>query len=127
MEKKKIMSSTNVVVLTGRLGKDPEVRSTGSGKSVVVFSIAVDDGFGDKKKTDWWDVEAWNKTAEAIGRLVVAGNRVTVTGSLKKDEWQDQSGNKRSKAKILATRVDIIDFAQGSNQAVEISDEDIPF
>lgn len=119
--------STNVVVLTGRLGKNPEVRATNNGKSVASFSIAVDDGWGEKKKTDWWDIEAWDKTAEAVGRLVTAGKRVTVTGSLKKDEWQDKnSGEKKSKTKIRAMSVDIIDFAE-KNQADGASDDDIPF
>ena len=122
--------STNVIVLTGRLGKDPEVRSTQAGKTVASFSVAVDDGWGDKKKTDWWDVEVWGKTAEAVGRLVTSGKRVTVTGSLKKDEWQDKtSGEKRSRTKILANQVDIIDFAdknQGDGHG-EVDDDSIPF
>ena len=122
--------STNVVVITGRLGKDPEVKSTNTGKAVAKFSIAVDDGWGDKKKTDWWDVEVWGKTAEAVGRLVTSGKRVTVTGALKLDTWQDKaSGDKRSKAKILALSVDIIDFSdknQGDGHG-EVSDDDIPF
>lgn len=120
--------STNVVVLTGRLGKDPEVRATNSGKSVVSFSIAVDDGWGEKKKTDWWDVEAWDKTAEAVGRLGKAGKRVTVTGSLKKDEWQDKSsGEKKSRTKIRAMSVDIVDFAEKNQGDGQGDDSDIPF
>ena len=124
------MSGTNVVVLTGRLGKDPELKSTNTGKALAKFSIAVDDGWGEKKKTDWWDVEVWGKTAEAVGRLVTAGKRVTVTGALKQETWQDkQTGDKRSKTKILALSVDIIDYA-ATNQADghgEVDDDDIPF
>ncbi len=122
--------STNVVVLTGRLGKDPEIRSTSSGKSVASFSIAVDDGWGDKKKTYWFNIEAWDKTAEAISRMVSSGKRVTVVGSLQEDTWKDSNtGDKRSRIKVLASRVDIIDFAeknQGDGHG-EVSDDDIPF
>lgn len=121
--------SVNVVVITGRLGKNPEIRSTPSGKSVASFSLAVDEGFGDKKKTNWFFVEAWDKTAEALGRLVTAGKRVTVVGSLQEDTWQDKnSGEKKSRIKILANRVDIIDFAeknQGDGQGED--DDSIPF
>ena len=122
--------STNVVVLTGRLGKDPEIRATNSGKSVASFSIAVDDGWGDKKKTYWFSVEAWDKTAEAVGRMVSSGKRVTVVGSLQEDTWNDsKTGDKRSRIKVLANRVDIIDFADKSQADghSEVSDDDIPF
>jgi single-strand DNA-binding protein len=123
--------STNVVVLTGRLGKDPEVRSTTSGKSVTSFSLAVDDGWGEKKKTNWFLVEAWDKTAESVGRMVTAGKRVTVVGSLQEDTWQDQkTGEKRSRIKVLANRVDIIDFAeknQGDGHGQVDDSDDTPF
>jgi single-strand DNA-binding protein len=102
--------SINLVVVTGRLGKDPEIRSTSSGKSVTSFSLAVDEGYGDKKSTLWVYCEAWDKTAEAIGRLVTKGSRVTVQGSLREDSWTDNDGNKKSRTKIVAQKVDIIDF-----------------
>lgn len=122
--------SVNCVVLSGRLGKDPELRSTPGGKSVVCFSLAVDDGWGDKKKTSWFYVEAWDKTAEAIARMVSAGKRVAVVGSLQEDTWADsKTGEKRSRLKVIARNVDIIDFNeknQGDGHG-EISDDDIPF
>jgi single-strand DNA-binding protein len=122
--------SVNCVTLLGRLGKDPELRSTTSGKSVVSFSLAVDDGWGDKRKTNWFTIEAWDKTAEAVARLATAGKRIAVVGSLQEDTWTDQkSGEKRSRTKILASRVDIIDFAeknQGDGQG-QVDDDDIPF
>jgi single-strand DNA-binding protein len=109
--------------VTGRLGRDPEVRVTASGKSVASFSIALDDGFGEKKTTLWLPVEVWDKTAEAIGRLVTAGKRVTVVGRIKEDTWNDaKTGEKRSKLKILANQIDIIDFAEKDEGA-----EDVPF
>lgn len=118
--------SLNVMVLSGRLGKDPELRSTNSGKSVCVFTLAVDRGYGDKKKTIWVNVEAWNKTAEAIARMVTKGKRVEVTGELDEDQWTDQSGQKKSRFKVVANKVDIIDFAEQDSPA-EVSDDDIPF
>lgn len=122
--------STNVVVISGRLGKDPEVKQTNGGKSVCSFSIAVDSGFGDKKKSMWVNVEAWDKTAEAIGRLVTSGKRVAVTGQLAQDEWTDaQTGQKKSRFKIRANQVDVIDFAEKTQADGhgEVSDDDIPF
>jgi single-strand DNA-binding protein len=105
--------SLNVVVLTGRLGKDPEVHATSSGKAVAGFTLAVDDGFGDNKKTLWLYCEIWGKRAEALGRLVNKGKRVTVTGRLSEESWTDkQSGQSRSKPKIVVDNIDIIDFIE---------------
>lgn len=113
--------STNVVVVSGRIGKAPEVKTTQSQKSVTSFSLAVDRGFGEKKKTVWLNVEAWDKTAEAIVRLTGQGKRVIVTGELDEDSWQDQQGGKRSRIKVIANRVDIIDYVEKEQT------EDVPF
>jgi single-strand DNA-binding protein len=121
--------SLNVVVLSGRLGKDPELKNTQSGKSVGTFSIAVDRGYGDKKKTIWMNIEVWGKTAEAVARLVTKGKRVEVTGELDEDSWVDQSGQKKSRFKIVANKVDIIDFPENGNstQSNDVDESDIPF
>lgn len=120
--------STNNVVLTGRLGKAPEVRQTPSGKSVGVFTLAVDRGYGDKKKTLWINVEVWNKTAEAVARLVTQGNRVTVVGELDEDVWRDRESNtERKRMKVVANSVDIIDFAESKPAERANNEDDIPF
>lgn len=116
--------STNVVVLTGRLGKNPEVKTTPSGKSVGSFSIAVDRGYGDKKRAVWVNIEVWNKTAEAVARLVTAGKRVTVVGELDEETWKDKEGNDRRRTKVVAQSVDIIDFA---DKGAEDEDQSVPF
>ena len=123
--------SVNTVVISGRVGRDPELRSTQNGKSVASFSIAVDDGFGEKKKTDWWDIEAWDKTAEAISRLSGAGKRVVITGKLKKESWNDtRTGEKKSRTKILANQIEIVDFvekSQADGYSAAEENDDIPF
>ena len=108
--------SVNSIVLSGRLGKNVELRSTTGGKSVASFSIAVDDGWGEKKSTIWVNIEVWDKTAEAVSKLVTAGKRVAVVGSLKEDVWQDKNGDKKSRFKVLASRVDIIDFPEKESE-----------
>jgi len=122
--------SVNSIVVSGRLGKDPELRSTSGGKSVAGFTLAVDEGYGEHKKTIWLYCEVWGKTAEAVARLVTKGKRVVVTGRLSEDKWTDkQSGQERSKPKVIANEVEIVDFAD-KDQADghgEVSDDDIPF
>lgn len=116
--------SLNVVVVSGRLGNDPNLRSTQGGTSVCGFNLAVDRGYGDKKKTLWLSVEAWGKTAEAVSRLVSKGKRVQVSGELDIDEWES-NGEKKSRTKIVANKIDIIDFADKEGESSD--SEDVPF
>lgn len=111
--------SINLVVLSGRLGRDPESRSTSTNKTVCSFSIAQDDGYGDNKTTQWWYIEAWDRTAEAVIRLVKKGSRVVVTGRLKTDSWEGKNGEKKTSTKIVATQVEIIDFADKKEEELE--------
>ena len=72
----------NVSAITGRLTKDPELRSTGSGKSVVSFTLAVVDP-DNKDSTDFIDCVAWESRAEFLGRYFVKGQKVEVSGKIK--------------------------------------------
>lgn len=70
------------LVIAGNIGKSAELRSTGNGEKVAGFSVAVDDGFGDKKRTLWFDVSIWGKRAEILAPMLVKGGKVTVSGDL---------------------------------------------
>jgi len=119
--------SINTITVSGRLGSKPELKSTNSGKTVTKFGVAVDSGFGSSKKSDWINVECWDRTAEAAAKFGDKGLRLAVTGRLAFDEWE-KNGEKVSRVKIVASQVEFIDYPQkseASNQ--EVSDEDIPF
>lgn len=121
--------SINSVVISGRLGKDPETRVTPTGKSVAAFSLAVDDGWGKDKSVTWVQVETWDKTAEAVGRLLSKGKRAIVAGRLKEYTWES-NGEKKSRFKVLADRVEVIDYPDekvAAGKADDIDDSDIPF
>ena len=70
------------LVIAGNIGKSAELRSTGNGEKVANFSVAVADGFGDKKRTLWFDVSIWGKRAEVLAPMLVKGGKVTVSGDL---------------------------------------------
>lgn len=70
------------LTIAGNIGKSAELRSTGSGEKVAGFSVAVDDGFGDKKRTLWFDVSIWGKRAETLAPMLTRGGKVCVTGDL---------------------------------------------
>lgn len=101
--------SINQVILLGRLTRDPEQRTTTSGKSVVNFGIAVDRG-GQDDGADFFDVTAWEKLGELVVQYLSKGRRVLVQGRLRQDSWDDkETGKKRSRIDITATDVTFLD------------------
>jgi single-strand DNA-binding protein len=96
----------NSVTLVGRLTTDPELRFTNTGTAVCEFSIAVDRVGTDE--TDFFDVVAWAKTAEAVSAYVAKGHQVGVSGSLRQHRWETPEGDKRSRVKVNANQVDFL-------------------
>ena len=88
----------NVVVLQGRLVREPEVRSTQGGATVCSFTIACDRDYqpgGAEKKTDFVDCSAWRSTAGFVERNFKKGMLVIVKGRLESRKWQDKQGQNR--------------------------------
>lgn len=100
----------NVIVLQGRMTRDPELRHTQTGKAVTSFSLAVDRDFkSNGKETDFIDVVAWGQTAEFVCSYLGKGRMIGVTGRLQVREWQDRDGNRRRSAEVQADRVYFLD------------------
>jgi len=100
------MSSINVVILEGNLTRNPELRYTPNGKSVCDFGLAVNEKYKDKEKTHFFDITTWGPTADACDCYLTKGSRVTVSGKLQQESWEDkETGQKRSKVKIVALNV----------------------
>jgi len=88
----------NILVLQGRLTRDPEIRTTQSGSTVAGFTLAVDRDYqpgGSEKKTDFVDCSAWRATAGFIERNFHKGNLIIVRGQLQSRKWQDKNGQTR--------------------------------
>jgi len=109
----------NQVILMGRLTRDPEQRTTSTGKTIASFSIAVDRA-GQDDSADFFDVTAWEKLGELVVQYLAKGRRVLVQGRLRQDTWDDkETGKKRSKVEVVATDVTFLDGPSdgaGSNQ-----------
>jgi single-strand DNA-binding protein len=101
----------NVWTFSGRVGADAELRTTQSGEKVLSFRVANDIGFGDRKTTQWVDCSYWGKRAEAVSSYVRKGDKITVSGELKLEEFQRRDGTPGSK---LAVRVNDLDLAARS-------------
>lgn len=79
------------VVITGRLGKNAEHRTTQNGTDVCSFSVATDVGFGENKRTIWIDVARFGKGAEGLTRYLKKGTSVTVIGDLSTREHEGKT------------------------------------
>jgi single stranded DNA-binding protein len=134
------MPQVNIVVITGRLGQDPEVKYIPSGTAVTKFSIANNQGYGDNKKTAWIDVQAWAKTAEWIGENVHKGDEVFVEGVLQMDKWEGKDGTMKQRLYINCFRPFSVQLLSRKGavvkdesppwpgeEPVERPDDDIPF
>jgi single-strand DNA-binding protein len=97
----------NIVALVGCLGRDPETKYFDGGTVVTKFSIAVNrpkkDGV---QEADWFDCEAWGKTAEFVANYIKKGNRVSIAGSLKQEKWESKDGEKRNKVIVKIDRLE---------------------
>lgn len=101
--------SINQVILMGRLTRDPEQRSTPSGKTIVSFSIAVDRG-GQEDAADFFNINAWEKLGELVMQYLSKGRRVLVQGRLRQDRWDDkETGKKQSRIEVTASDVTFLD------------------
>ena len=105
--------SINQVILMGRLTRDPEQRTTTTGKTIASFGIAVDRG-GQEDQADFFNVTAWEKLGELVMQYLAKGRRVLVQGRLRQDTWDDkETGKKQSRIEVVATDVTFLDGPNG--------------
>jgi single-strand DNA-binding protein len=110
----------NVIVLIGRLTKDPELRYTSSGKAVATLRLAVDRGTTNpqgEKETDFIDVVVWERQAETVANYLQKGRQVAVQGRLQIRSYETQEGQRREKAEVVATTVRFLDRGQDAGMS----------
>ena len=134
----------NLVLISGRLTKDPEVRyTTGTQMAVAVFTLAIDRGKdknGEDMGADFPRVTVFGKQAENCERYLAKGCRVAVQGKIQTGSYEDKNGQKVFTTDVIAQRVEFIDFKentpQNANQSAwsdnppgysSLSEDDIPF
>jgi single-strand DNA-binding protein len=104
-------SVRNSVQLIGRLGKDPEVKSFGSGKKMASFSIATSDSYKNAKgekveDTQWHNIVIWGKLADVAGQYLKKGAEVALEGKLVHRMYETDKGEKR-----YITEINVNDLA----------------
>lgn len=101
----------SLVVLGGRLTRDPELKTTASGATVCSFSVAVNQPTkkGEEKQADFIDCVAWNSTAEFITRYFRKASSICVVGKLRQRTWEAKDGTKRSVLEVIADNAHFVD------------------
>jgi single-strand DNA-binding protein len=123
------MATFNSCQFIGRLGKDPEFNVIASGKPVVKFSLAVDqgkNGQGDKIAPMWLNVVAWDKLAEIVEKYAEKGMQVFVQGRLQMRAYEDKTGVKRQAVDLVASTVQLLE-KRTSGAASTTSNDIDPF
>ncbi len=97
------------ITLLGRLGNDPELRYTPSGKPVANLSLAVDKGFGENKKAIWFRVSVWDSQAESCAKYLAKGSTVLIVGELEEPRtYQGKDGQMHASLEVTARQVKFI-------------------
>ena len=137
--------SINNVTITGNLTRDPEVKQTGGGMSVMKLGVAVNDRRKNPQTQEWEDVPnfidctMFGDRAAKVAQYMAKGSKVAISGRLRQETWETQDGQKRSRVGVV---VDDLEFMSRSQQqpqaqyqqpqyqqpnAYDMAAEDIPF
>lgn len=105
------MNYLNRVFMIGNLTRDPEIKQTSNGQTVLNLGIASNRSYKNKqngvqeKETCFIDVSFWGQAVDFVGQTLKKGSEILVDGRLKFNSWDDQSGNKHNKYTIIADRI----------------------
>jgi single-strand DNA-binding protein len=116
--------SLNKVMIIGRLGRDPEMRYTPSGRPVTTFSVATSRSWntseGERRtETEWFNIVSWGNLAEICKQYLTKGQQVYVEGRLQTRYWDDAEGNKHSSTEIVANEMIMLGDRRDNNQHID--------
>ena len=139
----------NLVVLTGRLTADPELKTTQNGNSVTSFSIAVNRRFNrsaEEQQTDFINIVVWGQSAEFVSKYFKKGSMIGIEGRIQTRKYTDKNGNSRTAFEVVANNVQFVESKRdsapsdseesasfsnaGANEFADlgsVSDDDLPF
>jgi single stranded DNA-binding protein len=117
------------ITILGNIGRAPEIKTTQSGKSYCAFSVAVNDGYGDKKETTWYSVKIFNeKSAATAAKILAKGSTVQVIGRHSARAYRGKDGSEKTEQAVLADHWTIAGGRKdGVSLAEKETDLDFPF
>lgn len=121
------MKDLNIGTIVGRLTKDPELKETKNGSSVMNFSIASNDNIKEndeyKDRPDFFDCVMWGKLAESLCKYMTKGTRVGFSYRLRQDRWKNEKDETRSKVILKVIDINLLGNKSDSKQAVPASND----
>ncbi len=127
----------NKVMIIGRLGREPEMRYTPSGRPVTTFSVATSRSWntsdGERRsETEWFNVVAWGSLAEICKEYLTKGQQVYIEGRLQSRHWDDDKGNKHTSIEIVANEMIMIGERRDTNtdalpESEAVEEDEFPF
>lgn len=132
----------NKVIAIGRIVKDIELKYTQNNTPVAQFSLAINSGYGENKRTDFIECIVWRNQAENLHKYCSKGSQIAIEGSLRTSSYEDKEGNKKYITRVNVEHVTFLDSKKeetkeqvSSNQdpfedfenEIEITDDDLPF
>jgi len=137
------MAGVNLVVLLGRVGKDPETRTTNNGNTIATFSLATSERYKDRngeqqEETQWHRCTAFGKLAEIVSQYVVKGQELHITGKIKYGKYAGQDGIEKYTTDIIVRDMQMLGKPQqqtakpaavqpAPQEAPDDFDDDLPF
>ena len=108
----------NLVVLSGRLTSDVELKTTPNGVSVCSFAIAVERRYkqGEERQADFINIVAWRSSAEFICKYFKKGSMIGIEGSIQTRKYQDKDGNNRTAFEVVVNNVQFIDSKRSDDR-----------
>lgn len=129
----------NIAILTGNLGRDPELRQH-NGDNILNFAIGVQTGTKDKPETMWVDCALWGKRATSLQPYMAKGHRVTVSGPIKLEAYTAKDGTPKTRLRLSVDQIDLPPKGEAPVQTQQMQqpqastggsindmDDDIPF
>ncbi len=123
--------SVNRVIITGNLTRDPEVRTTAGGTSVLGFGVAVNDRRKNQQTGEWEDypnfIECtmFGARAQSVSRYLSKGSKVAIEGKLHWSQWE-RDGQKRSKIEVIVDEIEFMSQGQQQGQSVQQAPQQAP-
>ena len=102
----------NKVIISGNLTKDMDVMVTKNDVNIGKFTVAINNGYGENKKTDYYPVILFGKRVEALQKYLLKGTKVIIDGQIDYNSIQDEEGNWKNYFQLIANDIDIVKFVE---------------
>lgn len=112
----------NKTIVTGRLTRDPELRTVQSDLKITTFSVAVDRYAGGQKKVDFYDCKAFRRQAEIINEWFSKGKPILIDGHMESSKWTDKNGATRVSWELVVENFEFLGSKQQSEAAPAVSE-----